>query len=103
MGLGDGQTNSIRDTLAQGTGGDLNTSSVVGLRVTGSDAVDFLYFLYEPITFLISRSQNKIHKDDKYTYPELLQIVEGNVISKEVEESILEHASVAVAIGERRC
>ena len=43
VGLGDGQTNSIGDTLTQGTCRDLDTSGVVGLGVTRSDAVDFLY------------------------------------------------------------
>jgi hypothetical protein len=42
MSLGNGQTNSVGDTLAEGTSGDLNTGSVVSLGVTGSAAVNGL-------------------------------------------------------------
>jgi hypothetical protein len=40
--LGNGETDGIGETLAQRTGGDLNTGRVMGLGVTGSDAVDLL-------------------------------------------------------------
>jgi hypothetical protein len=40
--LGHGETDGIGETLAERAGGDLNTGSVVGLGVTGCDAVDLL-------------------------------------------------------------
>jgi hypothetical protein len=42
MSLGNGQTNSVGDTLAERASGDLNTGSVVSLGMTGSAAVDGL-------------------------------------------------------------
>lgn len=40
--LGNGKTNSVGETLTQRTGGDLNTRGIVGLGVTGGDAVKLL-------------------------------------------------------------
>lgn len=40
--LGHGQTDSVGDTLTQGASGDLNAGGVMGLRVTGSSAVNRL-------------------------------------------------------------
>jgi hypothetical protein len=40
--LAHGKTNGIGETLAEGSGGDLDTGSVMGLGVTGCDAVDLL-------------------------------------------------------------
>jgi hypothetical protein len=40
--LGHGKTNGIGETLAKRAGGDLDTGSVVGLRVTRGDRVDLL-------------------------------------------------------------
>ena len=40
--LRDRQTNSVADTLAKGSGGDLNTRGVVRLGMAGSDAVNGL-------------------------------------------------------------
>lgn len=40
--LGNGQTDGVGETLAEGTGGDLDTGGVVSLGVTGSDAVELL-------------------------------------------------------------
>ena len=42
VGLGNGKTNSVADTLTQRTSGDLDTGGVVGLGVAGSDAVNVL-------------------------------------------------------------
>lgn len=39
-----GQTDGVADTLTKGTGCDLNAGSVVGLGVTGCDAVDLLHY-----------------------------------------------------------
>jgi hypothetical protein len=40
--LGNGQTDSVGDTLAKRTSGDLNSGGVVSLGVTGSAAVNRL-------------------------------------------------------------
>lgn len=40
--LSNGQTNSVGETLAQRTSGDLNSGSIVSLGVTGGDAVELL-------------------------------------------------------------
>lgn len=40
--LGNGQTDSVADTLAKRAGGDLNAGGVMGLGVAGGDAVDSL-------------------------------------------------------------
>lgn len=42
LGLGHGKTNSVGETLTKRTSGDLNSGGVVGLGVTGSDAVNGL-------------------------------------------------------------
>jgi hypothetical protein len=42
VGLGDGETNSVGETLAERTSGDLNTGGVVGLGVTGGDTAELL-------------------------------------------------------------
>ena len=41
--LGNGKTNGVGDTLAERASGDLNTGGIVGLGVTGGDAVDTLF------------------------------------------------------------
>ena len=40
--LSDGQTDSVGETLAEGTSGNLDTGGVVGLGVTRGDRVDLL-------------------------------------------------------------
>ncbi len=42
VGLGNGQTNSVGETLTEGTSGHLNTGGVVSLGMTGGDAVELL-------------------------------------------------------------
>lgn len=42
LGLSNGETDRVGETLAEGTGGDLDTRGIVGLGVTGGDAVDLL-------------------------------------------------------------
>lgn len=59
-------------TLAERTSGDLDTWGIVGLWVTWGDAVDGT---------------------------EGLDVVHGDAVAEEVEESILEHAAVSVAVG----
>jgi hypothetical protein len=43
VGLGHGETDGVGKTLAERTSGDLNTGGVVGLGVTGGDAVNLLH------------------------------------------------------------
>jgi hypothetical protein len=43
VGLGHGETDGVGETLAKRTSGDLNTGGVVGLGVTGGDAVNLLH------------------------------------------------------------
>lgn len=70
--LGDGETDGVGETLAERTSGDLDTWGIVGLWVTWGDAVDGT---------------------------EGLDVVHGDAVAEEVEESILEHAAVSVAVG----
>lgn len=86
MNLGDGQANSVGETLAERAGGDFYAGCVVSFGVTGADAVDCLSFvsgLWGPIPALC-------------TYSESLQVVQRDGIPKQVEKSILQHAPVAV-------
>jgi hypothetical protein len=71
--LSNGQTNSVGETLTQRTSGDLDTRGVVSLGVTGSDAINL---------------------------SEALQVVHGDIVTEQVEESVLEHATVAVGKNE---
>lgn len=59
--------------LAERTSGDLNAGGVVGLWVTGADAVDGA---------------------------EGLQVIERDAVAEEVQEGILQHAAVAVGQDE---
>lgn len=43
LGLSNGKTDGVGETLAQGTSGDLNTGGVMGLGVTRSDTVELLW------------------------------------------------------------
>jgi len=42
LSLSNGETNSVRETLTQGTSCDFDTGCVVGFGVTGADGVDLL-------------------------------------------------------------
>lgn len=43
-----------------------------------------------------------VRKDVRITYSEGLEVIDGEVIAKEVEEGILKHAAVTVA-GDENC
>lgn len=89
VGLGNGQTNSVGETLAKRTSGDLNTGGVVGLGVTGGDAVELLQKI---------STRDFLGVDNVgQTYTEVLQVVHGEGVAEKVQQSILEHAAVAVA------
>jgi hypothetical protein len=87
VGLGHGETDGVSETLAERTSGDLDTGGVVSLGVTGGDAVNLLRK---------SAKSNLIQRE--FTYTELLQVVHGQGVAEKVEQSILEHAAVAVAM-----
>lgn len=92
LSLGHGKTNGVGETLAEGTGGDLNTGGVVGLGVTGGDAVNGLCSRQKKIRHSLGKAMK--------THSESLQVVHAEGIAEQVEESILEHASVAVTVHE---
>lgn len=88
--LGNGQTNSVGETLAKGTSGDLDTGSVVSLRVTGGNAVELLPRELGQGLYISTKHR---------TYTEVLQVVHGEGVAEQVQQSILQHAAVAVPIG----
>ena len=69
--LGNSKTNSVGETLTKRTGGHLDAGCVVRLRVTRCDAVNCA---------------------------ECLQVVHAERVAEEVEEGVVEHDSVAVAM-----
>jgi hypothetical protein len=69
--LGNGKTDSISKTLAEWAGGDFDTRSVVGFRMAGRDAVYLT---------------------------EMFDVIEGDTVSEQMEQGILKHATVAVAV-----
>ena len=93
LGLGNGESNGVGETLTQGAGGDLNTRGVVSLRVTGGFAVELLncVSMILPDGGLLGRGG---------TNAEVLQVIHGKVIAKEMQQSILKHAPVTVGQNE---
>ena len=71
LALSHGETDGIGETLAERTSGDLNALGVVGLGVTGGDAVELT---------------------------EVLEVVEGELVAEQVEQGVLQ--DTAVAVGE---
>ena len=70
----------------------------MGLGVAGSDAVNGLWEGIQGQRGVLTRTRNwgeSIGGSKAYT--EGLEVIDGDGIVEEVEESILEHASVAVA------
>ena len=92
LSLGNGETNSVGETLTQRTSGDLNTGSVVRLGVTGGLAVKLLK--------LVSFSPDGEREKGRGTYTEALQVVHGNIIAEKVQQSILQHTTVTVGENE---
>lgn len=58
VGLGNGETDSVGETLAERAGGDLNTGGVVSLGVTGGLGSDFLS--HRQSVILPSQSHNHL-------------------------------------------
>jgi hypothetical protein len=93
MCLGKGETDSIADTLTQRARRNLNTRSIMSFGVTRSDAVDLLE----------SRTSSVRKLPDTETavreaYAEVLEIIHGDCIAVEVEQGILQHATMTIAI-----
>lgn len=87
VGLSNGKTDCVGKALAERTGGNLNTRSVMSLWVAGSDAVDLL----------LGISLNSELEDRQMAYSEVLQIVQRQSVSEEMKKCILQHASVTVS------
>lgn len=76
MSLSNGETDSVRETLAKRTGRDLNTIRVSSLRVTRGQGVNLT---------------------------ELLEVVQGELVAEEVEEDVLERATEAFSGSDNVC
>ena len=70
--LSDGKTNSVGETLAERTSGDLNTVGVASLGVTGRQGANLA---------------------------ELLEVVHGQLVAHEVEEDVLKRATMSGSIS----
>jgi hypothetical protein len=89
--LGNSKTNGVREPLSQRTSGNFNAVSVVRLGVTGCDAV---YRLSYGLDFASTKRKVGWSNTDS----ECLDIVQRKLVSAEMEESILKHATMAVAV-----
>ena len=70
--MSNGETDSVRETLAKRTSRDLNTIRVSSLRVTRGQGVNLT---------------------------ELLEVVQGELVAEEVEEDVLKRATVSGSIS----
>ena len=73
--MSDGETDSVRETLAKRASRDLNTIRVASLRVTRGQGVNLT---------------------------ELLEVVQGELVAEEVEEDVLERATAPDSAATRR-
>src|SRR5215470_7218734 len=71
--LSNGKTNCVGKALPKRARSHLNTRCVAGFRVARGDAVDLA---------------------------ELLQVLYANLVSEQMEERVLEHASVSISVTE---
>lgn len=87
--LGNGQTNSVGETLTEGTGGHLNTGGVMGLGVAGGDAVE-----------LLGKISTRLFLGMEFwkTYTESLKVIQSELVTEEVEQRVLQQAAVAVTV-----
>jgi hypothetical protein len=91
--LGHCETDGIGETLAKRASGDFDTGGVMSLRVTGGDAVNLLWG-----RSVIDHTGVAIDARVGSTYTEVLEVVDGDLVAEEMDQSILEHASVTVAV-----
>src|SRR5271170_4601574 len=89
MCLSNGQTNSIGETLAQGPCRNFDAWSVMRLWVTWGDAVDMLRARAVSQVPVVLRQHLE-------TYSEMLQVIHCDFVPKQMEECILEHATMTV-------
>ena len=75
VGLSNGETDSVRETLAKRASRDLNTIRMSSLRVTRGQGVNLT---------------------------ELLEVVQGELVAEEVEEDVLERATAPDSAAARR-
>ena len=80
MSLSNCETNSIGEALAQRACRDFDTFSIMCFRVSRRDAVNLLQ------RSILARSRILIWL---YSYPEVLQVIEGDFIPKQVQKSVL--------------
>lgn len=87
LALSNGKTNGVGEALSEWAGGDLDTWGIVGLWVTRGPRVNMLKGVLGRFltAFLL------------FAYSEVLEVIHGQVVTSQVKESILEHASVSVA------
>jgi len=90
MGLRHRQSYRICETLAQGTSRDFDALGVVSLRMTWANAINFLQ---EDISLCTRFEELQVAT----TYTERLEVIHADSITKEVKNSILKHAAVAVS------
>lgn len=88
VGLSNRQTNCVGETLTQWAGCHLDTGGVVSLGMARGDAVDLLQPSQLPATFESDR-----------TYSEVFEVIHGDAVAEQVQEGILQHAAMSVAVG----
>ena len=88
--LRNGKTDGVGETLTKRSSGDLNTGGIMSFRVARCDAVNLLGY----VSFDSGIETASIGP----TYTEVLQVVDAYAIAEKVQQSILEHTSVTVAV-----
>jgi hypothetical protein len=88
--LGNGKTNGIGKALSERPSGDLDALGVVRLGVAWGGAVDGLR----------GKMLNVVQsmKESGCTHSERLQVIHRQLVASQVQEGILEHAGMAVAM-----
>ena len=93
--LRDRETDGVGETLTERTGGDLDTRGDADLRVTRRDRVELTeLFAWQDRTRSTSPSFSPRLASARMTH--LLEVIDGDLVAEEVEEDVLEGASVTV-------
>lgn len=87
VGLGHGKTDGIGETLTEGTGGDLDAGGVM----LESSSASSLPLIARRKTYSLG-----VTRSLGAELAEVLQVVKGDIVTEQVQKSILEHASVTV-------
>ena len=85
--LSNSQTDCVGETLPERSCGDLNTWGIMSFWMTRSDAVDLLNLLSACVH--LSRARP--------SYSEILQVIDSDLIAKQVQQCVLEHTTMAVS------